>query len=165
MGIGIATGENRAAEAAKKAISSPLLETSIDGAQGVLMNITGGTNLSLYEVQESADIVASASDQEVNMIFGSVINESLKDEIVVTVIATGFDDSNLTKAAQQSRPPLSQKYEREQPKREPLKREPAPKREEQPTSQQEYSRPSSQPSQSDDALDIPTFLRNRNRRR
>ncbi|MED3725083.1 cell division protein FtsZ [Priestia filamentosa] len=173
MGIGIATGENRAAEAAKKAISSPLLETSIDGAQGVLMNITGGTNLSLYEVQESADIVASASDQEVNMIFGSVINENLKDEIVVTVIATGFDDSNLTKAAQQSRPPLSQKYEREQPKREPLKREPAPKREEQPTSQQEYSRPSSQeysrpssqPSQSDDALDIPTFLRNRNRRR
>ncbi|RAS79804.1 cell division protein FtsZ [Priestia endophytica] len=165
MGIGIATGENRAAEAAKKAISSPLLETSIDGAQGVLMNITGGTNLSLYEVQESADIVASASDQEVNMIFGSVINESLKDEIVVTVIATGFDDSNLTKAAQQSRPPLSQKYEREQSKREPLKREPAPKREEQPTSQQEYSRPSSQPSQSDDALDIPTFLRNRNRRR
>ena len=90
MGIGVATGENRAAEAAKKAISSPLLETSIDGAQGVLMNISGGTNLSLYEVQEAADIVASASDQEVNMIFGSVINDDLKDEIIVTVIATGF---------------------------------------------------------------------------
>ncbi|NEU35214.1 cell division protein FtsZ, partial [bacterium LRH843] len=87
--------ENRAAEAAKKAISSPLLETSIDGAQGVLMNITSGTNLSLYEVQEAADIVASASDQEVNMIFGSVINENLKDEIVVTVIATGFSDQDL----------------------------------------------------------------------
>ena len=92
MGIGVATGENRAAEAAKKAISSPLLEKSIDGAQGVLMNITGGVNLSLYEVQEAADIVASASDQEVNMIFGSVINEDLKDEIVVTVIATGFTE-------------------------------------------------------------------------
>lgn len=91
MGIGMATGENRAAEAAKKAICSPLLETSINGARGVLMNITGGTNLSLYEVHEAADIVASASDPEVNMIFGAVINEDLKDEILVTVIATGFD--------------------------------------------------------------------------
>lgn len=91
MGIGMATGENRASEAAKKAICSPLLETSINGARGVLMNITGGTNLSLYEVHEAADIVASASDPEVNMIFGAVINEDLKDEILVTVIATGFD--------------------------------------------------------------------------
>jgi cell division protein FtsZ len=93
MGIGVATGENRAAEAAKAAIMSPLLETSIDGARGVLLNITGGTNLSLYEVNEAADIVASASDQEVNMIFGAVINENLKDEIIVTVIATGFEES------------------------------------------------------------------------
>jgi cell division protein FtsZ len=91
MGIGVATGENRAAEAAKKAICSPLLETSIEGAKGVLMNITGGNNLSLYEVNEAADIVHSASDIEVNMIFGAVINENLKDEIVVTVIATGFE--------------------------------------------------------------------------
>lgn len=91
MGIGVASGENRAAEAAKKAISSPLLETSIDGAQGVLMNITGGTNLSLFEVQEAADIVASASDQEVNMIFGSVINESLKDEIIEARMTEIFD--------------------------------------------------------------------------
>lgn len=91
MGIGIATGENRAAEAARKAICSPLLETSIDGARGVLMNITGGNNLSLYEVNEAADIVMQASHPEVNMIFGAVINENLKDEIHVTVIATGFD--------------------------------------------------------------------------
>ncbi|MEW9033902.1 MAG: cell division protein FtsZ [Planifilum fimeticola] len=98
MGIGTATGENRAAEAAKKAICSPLLETSIDGARGVLMNITGGTNLSLYEVNESADIVASAADPEVNMIFGAVINEDLKDEIIVTVIATGFDHKNQEEA-------------------------------------------------------------------
>jgi cell division protein FtsZ len=90
MGIGVASGEDRAAEAAKKAILSPLLETSITGAQGVLMNITGGKNLSLYEVQEAADIVASASDDELNMIFGSVINENLDKEIIVTVIATGF---------------------------------------------------------------------------
>ena len=98
MGIGISAGENRAAEAAKKAISSPLLETSIDGAKGVLMNITGGSNLSLFEVQEAADIVASASDEEVNMIFGSVINDNLKDEIIVTVIATGFNEEQLTVA-------------------------------------------------------------------
>ncbi len=91
MGIGVATGEDRAAEAAKKAISSPLLETSINGAKGVLMNITGGMNLSLYEVQEAADIVAASTDDQLNMIFGSVINENLNEEIMVTVIATGFD--------------------------------------------------------------------------
>lgn len=102
MGIGIATGENRATEAAKKAISSPLLETSVDGAQGVLMNITGGNNLSLYEVHEAAEIVSAASDAEVNMIFGSVINENLKDEIVITIIATGFDDNENAKQQQQS---------------------------------------------------------------
>jgi cell division protein FtsZ len=91
MGIGVAKGEDRAVEAAKKAISSPLLETSIDGAQGVIMNITGSSNLSLFEVQEAATIVASTTDQELNMIFGSIINESLEDEIMITVIATGFD--------------------------------------------------------------------------
>ncbi len=91
MGIGVASGENRAVDAAKKAIFSPILEVSINGAKGVLMNITGGSNLSLYEVNQAADIVASASDSDVNMIFGAVINEELKDEILVTVIATGFD--------------------------------------------------------------------------
>lgn len=98
MGIGAAKGEDRAVEAAKKAISSPLLETSIDGAQGVLMNITGGTNLSLFEVQEAADIVASAADKDLNMIFGSIINDDLKDEIMITVIATGFADKEKSAA-------------------------------------------------------------------
>ena len=92
MGIGVSSGENRAVEAAKKAISSPLLETSIVGAQGVLMNITGGESLSLFEAQEAADIVQDAADEDVNMIFGTVINPELQDEIVVTVIATGFLD-------------------------------------------------------------------------
>src|SRR4051794_12038427 len=91
MGIGIATGENRAAEAAKKAIMSPLLETSIEGARGVIMNITGGSNLSLYEVNEAAEIVIGASDPEVNVIFGAIIDENMKEEIKVTVIATGFE--------------------------------------------------------------------------
>lgn len=94
MGIGVASGDNRATEAAKKAIFSPLLETSITGAKGVLMNITGGTNLSLYEVNQAADIVSSASDAEVNMIFGAVIDENLKDELIITVIATGFDQKS-----------------------------------------------------------------------
>ncbi|MGM0873572.1 MAG: cell division protein FtsZ [Bacillota bacterium] len=154
MGIGVATGESRAAEAAKKAISSPLLETSIDGAQGVLMNITGGMNLSLYEVQEAADIVASASDQEVNMIFGSVINENLKDEIIVTVIATGFAEQDVNPLKQPRQFAGSNSGTKTAPKRE-IKRED--------TVQETPSRNNVQ--QSDDALDIPTFLRNRNKRR
>ncbi len=91
MGIGIGTGENRASEAAKTAISSPLLETSIQGAKGVLLNITGGSNLGLFEVNEAADIISQAADPEANIIFGAVIDESLQEEIRVTVIATGFD--------------------------------------------------------------------------
>lgn len=105
MGIGKATGDSRAAEAAKMAICSPLLETSIDGARGVLMNITGGTNLSLYEVNEAADIVQSNSDADVNMIFGAVINEELKDEIYVTVIATGFDQTQQSSRGKNVRKP------------------------------------------------------------
>lgn len=91
MGIGQATGENRAADAARKAISSPLLETSIEGAKGVLLNITGGQNMTLFEVNEASEIIAEAADPEANIIFGAVIDESLKDEVRVTVIATGFD--------------------------------------------------------------------------
>lgn len=160
MGIGIATGENRATEAAKKAISSPLLETSIDGAKGVIMNITGGTDLSLYEVQEAADIVASASDEEVNMIFGSVINENLNDEIIVTVIATGFSDDILTvKGASNARTFGSNRATNSQPQAA------APSRERTEVQQPEVNRNTQQTSQQDDLLDIPTFLRNRNRNR
>lgn len=91
MGIGTATGENRASEAAKYAISSPLLETSIEGAKGVLLNITGGNSLGLFEVNEAAEIIAQAADPEANIIFGAVIDESMDEEVRVTVIATGFD--------------------------------------------------------------------------
>lgn len=92
MGIGIASGENRTAEATKKAISSPLLEVSIDGAEQILLNITGGSDLTLFEAQDASDIVAQASSSEVNIIFGTSINENLGDEVIVTVIATGIDD-------------------------------------------------------------------------
>lgn len=149
MGIGVATGENRAAEAAKKAISSPLLETSVDGAQGVLMNITGGTNLSLYEVHEAAEIVSEACDAEVNMIFGSIINENLKDEIVVTVIATGFEETAEAKQPQ-SRTMQQQNARPQQPKEEPKRTE----------GRQQTRQKEEQP----DTLDIPTFLRNRRNR-
>ena len=91
MGIGNAGGENRAAEAAKAAISSPLLEESVEGATGILLNITGGHDLGLFEVNEAAEIVQSAADQNSNIIFGAVIDDSMGDEVRVTVIATGFD--------------------------------------------------------------------------
>jgi len=94
MGIGQASGENRAADAARKAISSPLLETSIEGATGVLLNITGGPNLTLLEVNEASEIVGEAADQDANIIFGAVIDENMKDDVRVTVIATGFDQRN-----------------------------------------------------------------------
>jgi cell division protein FtsZ len=91
MGIGTAAGENRAAEAAKIAISSPLLEESVEGAMGILLNITGGHDLGLFEVNEAAEIVQSAADSNSNIIFGAVIDDTLGDEVRVTVIATGFD--------------------------------------------------------------------------
>ena len=91
MGSGTAAGENRAAEAAKIAISSPLLEESVEGAMGILLNITGGHDLGLFEVNEAAEIVQSAADSNSNIIFGAVIDDTLGDEVRVTVIATGFD--------------------------------------------------------------------------
>jgi len=91
MGIGKGSGEGRAVEAAKQAISSPLLETSIEGAKGVLLNITGGANLGLLEINEAAELISSVADPEANIIFGAVIDEKLQDEIIITVIATGFD--------------------------------------------------------------------------
>ncbi len=91
MGIGSGGGESRCADAAKAAISSPLLEESIDGATGILLNITGGSDLGLFEVNEAAEIIQNAADPNANIIFGSVIDESLGDEVRVTVIGTGFD--------------------------------------------------------------------------
>lgn len=93
IGIGQANGENRAEEAAKQAIHSPLLETSIDGASGILLNITGGSDLGLFEINAAADLVQQAVDPEANIIFGAVIDESLGSEMRVTVIATGFGDA------------------------------------------------------------------------
>jgi cell division protein FtsZ len=106
MGIGVASGEERVIEATKKAISSPLLETSIDGAEQVLLNITGGLDMTLFEAQDASDIVANAATGDVNIILGTSINEELGDEIRVTVIATGIDESK--KERKSSRPARQQ---------------------------------------------------------
>jgi cell division protein FtsZ len=137
MGIGRASGDNRAEEAAKQAILSPLLETSIEGARGVLLNITGGADLGLFEVNTAAELVQKSADPDANIIFGAVIDENLKDEILITVIATGFDRTSVVK--KMDKPTVAER----------------------PTiSAPEKTAPSVQTSS--DELEIPTFLR-RNR--
>jgi cell division protein FtsZ len=103
MGIGSARGEDRAAAAAEMAISSPLLETSIEGAQGVLLNISGGSDLGLFEINHAAQLIADAAHPDANIIFGAVIDDALGDEVRVTVIAAGFDGST---------PPMRREYRR-----------------------------------------------------
>jgi cell division protein FtsZ len=134
MGIGIAAGENRATEAARSAVSSPLLESSIEGATGILLNVTGGPNIGLFEVNEAAQVVTSAADQNANVIFGAVIDESLGDEVRVTVIATGFGPARL--------------------KRRRRAEEPASEGEE---AQREL--PAERFEVTEDALEVPSFLR------
>ena len=92
IGIGVGSGDGRAVEAAKQAVSSPLLETSIDGATDAIINVTGGSSLTLFEVEEAAEVIRSAANTDINTIFGAVINENLNDEVIVTVIATGFEE-------------------------------------------------------------------------
>jgi cell division protein FtsZ len=117
MGIGTASGENRATEAARAAVSSPLLESSIEGATGILLNVTGGTDIGLFEVNEAAQVVTSAADQNANVIFGAVIDENQSDEIRVTVIATGFGPARLKRRRRTEEPADEPKDEgqREQP--------------------------------------------------
>ena len=93
IGIGMGVGENRAIEAAKEAVTSPLLEASIDGATDAIINVTGGSNLTLFEVEDAAEVIRTSANTDINTIFGAVINENLNDEIIVTVIATGFDQN------------------------------------------------------------------------
>jgi cell division protein FtsZ len=104
MGIGTAGGENRATEAARSAVSSPLLESSIEGATGILLNVTGGPDIGLFEVNEAAQVVTSAADQNANVIFGAVIDESLEDEVRVTVIATGFGPAKVRRRRRAEEP-------------------------------------------------------------
>jgi cell division protein FtsZ len=106
MGIGSASGENRATEAARGAVSSPLLETSIEGATGILLNITGGGDIGLFEVNEAAEVVTSAADANANVIFGAVIDDSMGDEVRVTVIATGFGGTRRRRRREPTEAPI-----------------------------------------------------------
>ena len=138
MGIGQSGGENRATEAAKQAIASPLLEESVEGATGILLNITGGRDIGLFEINEAAEVVQGAADPTANIIFGSVIDENMGDEIRVTVIATGFDHGR-------ARPRTAREETRDRAR----SRDRSPRVE---RSSLEIS---------DDDIDIPPFLRDR----
>ncbi len=94
IGIGVGFGDNRAIEAAKQAVSSPLLETTINGATDCIINITGGNSLTLFEAEDAAEVIRAAANTDINIIFGAVVNEALSDEAIVTVIATGFEDES-----------------------------------------------------------------------
>ncbi len=152
IGIGIGMGEDRALEAAKQAVSSPLLESSIEGATDAIINITGGVNLTLFEAEQAAEVVRSAAGNDINTIFGSVINENLNDEVIVTVIATGFDKSK--KQQEQHQEP---QFTNPQPRRLPTREEYSYNPEVLDTDDSEgNSNPGS------DDIDMPAFLRNRN---
>lgn len=183
MGIGSGQGENRTVDATKKAISSPLLEVSIDGAEQILLNIAGGEDLTLFEAQDAADIVAAASSSEVNIIFGTTINENLDDEVIVTVIATGIDPE---KTGRNRRPAMGQasrrleesSYDNRPEKFEPKQelRSNSARKVNEWTNRRErlsdvayednydnrYPEPSNNASD-DDELDVPPFFRNRHR--
>jgi cell division protein FtsZ len=144
MGIGRSSGENRAEEAALQAIKSPLLETSIEGARGVLLNITGGSDLGIFEVNTAAEIVQKSADPDANIIFGAVIDDNLKDEMIITVIATGFEKNPLLRKTKLTDEQTDSSDNAEEAKEAPKSTEP-PRR-----------------IIIDDELEIPTFLR-RNR--
>ena len=107
IGIGMGTGENRASEAAKEAVTSPLLEASINGATDAIINVTGGNNLTLFEVEEAVEVVRQSANTDINTIFGAVINENLNDELIVTVIATGFDKKEDKEVSEETEIPES----------------------------------------------------------
>ena len=147
MGIGCASGENRAEDAAKQAIQSPLLETSIEGARGIIINITGGSDMGLHEANTAAELVQRSADPEANIIFGTVIDDSMGDEIQITVIATGFEKEEEKRQTQVS---TSSQYEN-------IVADAWRKRNSSNVSSVSSSSSSSNDSNGD--LDIPTFLR------
>ncbi|WP_354701834.1 Cell division protein FtsZ [Paraconexibacter sp. AEG42_29] len=156
MGIGTAGGENRAADAAKFAISSPLLEESVEGATGILLNITGGRELGLFEVNEAAEIVQGAADPNANIIFGTVTDESMGDEVRVTVIATGFDHGrHRSSSAPAARRAPAERSDRPRSPREQTDEAARRSRDRLPRADRERSSLEI----SDDDIDIPPFLR------
>ncbi len=179
MAIGRGTGETRASDAARMAISSPLLDISMDGAKGVLLNITGGTDLALSEINEAADVVASAADPEANIIFGAVLDPRLENEIKITVIATGFDVSAFHASRSVGVPTFRRRYASSAtPEAAPVEPAPSP-RLVGPVDERDRDRPPERDTgpirvgsigtlpepvfEAEDDLDIPPFLRGRRR--
>ena len=165
MGIGNASGENRAIEAAKEAIQSPLLETSIRGAKGVLLNVTGGPSLSLFEANAASNLITESCDPDANIIFGASIREDLEDEIMITVIATGFDEApqggfvEPTPIKKTEIPPVAKVEPKPVVHRETVV-EPEPRIE---PKVERTPEPVRQQDDWDDEMEIPTFLRNKRR--
>ncbi len=155
MAIGRGTGDSRMVDAANMAISSPLLEMSIDGAKGVLFNVTGGEDLGIQELNEAADIIARAADPEANIIFGATIDPTLRDEVKITLIATGFEP--MPRNVQRTR--IASNVMPAQP---PQQHQPA-YQQGRPTQAQPAQRPQPSFNTGSDDLDIPPFLRNRRR--
>ncbi|MDO5003077.1 MAG: cell division protein FtsZ [bacterium] len=156
IGIGIGMGEDRAIEAAKQAVSSPLLETSIEGATDAIINITGGVNLTLFEAEQAAEVVRAAANTDINTIFGSVINENLSDEVIVTVIATGFDKKG--REIESSQPV----YSNVQQTRRTQRVEPEMVYQSTPTSEVLTPIGDDDSSSDDSEFDLPPFLKDRN---
>ncbi len=156
LGDGIASGDNRAIKAAQIAINSPLIECSIEGAKGILLNVSGGTDLKLFEVNEAAEIIRSSSSPEANIIFGAVIDESMKDKIKVTIIATGFMDKHADEQVKEEKKELPPKEEEGRSSFEEAKKL---------IEKENIDEPIKKGSKKfsfdddDDFLDIPTFLR------
>ncbi|MBM3706281.1 MAG: cell division protein FtsZ, partial [Actinobacteria bacterium] len=164
LGDGIASGENRAIKAAQMAIKNPLIDNSIDGAQGILLNISGGPDLKLYEVNEAAEVIRNAASTDANIIFGAVIDESMNEKLKVTIIAAGFKEKDRIFDK-----PFFTEEKVEFPKQETLKK-PEPvftdkelfeeERKEKKAVKEEKALPEDfKPIEEDDYLDIPTFLR------
>ncbi|MDQ5934919.1 MAG: cell division protein FtsZ [Cyanobacteriota bacterium erpe_2018_sw_21hr_WHONDRS-SW48-000092_B_bin.40] len=158
MGVGRATGEGRAVEAARNAINSPLLETTIDGASGVIFNVTGGPDLTLHEVQEAANVIYSAVSDEANIIFGAVLDDRLHGEVLITVIATGFD--MLVQSQPKARP--TQANANQQQQRVEQQARPAQQVQQQQQQQAQQSQSNELKKMASDILDIPEFLKQRN---
>ena len=155
LGDGIASGDNRAIKAAQSAINSPLIETSIDGAKGILLNVSGGPDLKLFEVNEAAEIIRNSSSPDANIIFGAVIDENMKEKIKVTIIATGFKDKQFDKRQKPEKENIEEKEELE------FKTGDIKKVAEKEKIFPELKGPAKNIrfNEDDDVLDIPTFLR------
>ena len=165
LGDGTATGENRAIKAAQVAINSPLIETSIEGAKGILLNISGGSDLKLFEVNEAAEIVRNVASPNANIIFGAVIDENMKDQIKVTIIATGFKDKLLDKVIKTDKATKSKSAEKKKKAKEELEdlrkdlQEDVVREGEKLFDSSEISENDFKSAEENDYLDIPTFLR------